>query len=92
MTTTHHEHTGKLRIQHAKTGFYLVQPVKLSHFDKYTSTEPEWTPIAEAAFRFKRSQAEDQILEIWHKHKTPARITTSTKQPTAAKTEKEPTA
>jgi hypothetical protein len=78
---THHEHTGRLRIKNTETGFYLVQPVKLSFFDRYTSTAPEWTPIPEAAFRFKRSHAEDQILEIWHKHKQPSKITTSTKQP-----------
>jgi len=74
-----HEHTGKLRIKNQATGCYLVQPVKLSHFDKYTSTKPEWTNIAEAAFRFSRSHAEDQVLEIYHKHKIKSAITTSTK-------------
>jgi hypothetical protein len=77
---TYHEHTGKLRIKNTETGFYLVQPLKICYFDKYTSTEPDWTPIAEFAFRFKRSQAEDQTYELWRKYKIRASITTGTKQ------------
>lgn len=69
------EHTGKYRVRNKATGLYLVAPI-----DGCGRQEPQWERIPEAAFRFSKSEAQDQVNYLgWHPHRIPAEVTTSTK-------------